>query len=92
MERLVKEKSKRKNYFREIRAKEVHSKMDQQENEQRQKTRQQNGPHQSGRAKKTCFRNVTNKFTFIRHTERHNRKQYALHIAKRAKFSFENSN
>jgi len=39
----LKEKAKEKNYFLEIRAKKVRSKMDQQQNGQRQKAPQQNG-------------------------------------------------
>jgi len=50
----MKQKAKEKNYFREIRAKKVHSKMDQQQNGQCQKGPQQNGPRQSGRAIKSC--------------------------------------
>jgi len=48
-------KLKEKNYFLEIRAEKVRSKIDQQQNGQCQKGPQQNGPRQSGRAKKTCF-------------------------------------
>jgi len=55
LKKLKKEKSKIKNYFREIRAKKVRSKMDQQQNGQRQKGLQQNWLRQSGHAKKTCF-------------------------------------
>jgi len=42
----LKLKAKEKNYFLEISAKKVHSKMDQQQNGQRQK-----GPQKTGRAK-----------------------------------------
>jgi len=58
----LKQKTKEKNYFGEICAKKVRSKVDQQQNGQRQKGPQQNGLRQSGRAKKTCF----HKQTFIR--------------------------
>jgi len=52
----LKQKGKEKNYFCEIRAKKVCSKMDQQQNEQCQKGPQQNGPRQSGRNIKSCTR------------------------------------
>jgi len=48
-------KNWKKNYFHEIRAEKVRSKMYQQQNGQRKKGPQQNEPRKSGRAKKTCF-------------------------------------
>jgi len=48
-------KKKAKKNFREICAKKVHSKMEQQQNGQRQKGPQQNRQRQSGCTKKTCF-------------------------------------
>jgi len=50
----LKKTAKEKNYFCEICIKNVRSKMDQQQNGQRQKGPQQNWLRQSGRAIKSC--------------------------------------
>jgi len=54
----LKQKAKEKNYFHEICAKKVCSKMDQQQNGQCQKGPQQNGLRQSGHAIKLCTHKI----------------------------------